>query len=77
MAVVERRMLGYLVSVATRRLLLRVAGEDVLMKHPVRSDFDTAVTEASVNVTSSRRTASSVFTDWLRARMLHALSPSH
>src|SRR5262245_19643965 len=35
MAVVERRMLGYLVSVATRRLLLRVAGEDVLMKHRI------------------------------------------
>ena len=25
--------------------------EDVLMKHPVRSDFDTAVTEAGVTVT--------------------------
>src|SRR5262249_57025369 len=35
MVVIERRMLGYLVSVATRRLLLRVAGEDVLMKHRI------------------------------------------
>ena len=42
-------MLRQLVSLATRRLLLRVAG--VPMKHPVRSDFDTAVTEAGVNVT--------------------------
>jgi hypothetical protein len=42
------------------------------MKHPVRSDFDTAVTEAGVNVT-----ASTVFTDWLRARTLHASAPCH
>jgi hypothetical protein len=42
-------MLRQLVSLATRKLLLRVAG--VPMKHPVRSDFDTAVTEAGVNVT--------------------------
>jgi hypothetical protein len=52
LVVVERRMLRQLVSLATRRLLLRVAGStDVPMKHPVRSDFDTAVTEAGVNVT--------------------------
>jgi hypothetical protein len=49
MVVTERRMLRQLVSLATRRLLLRVAG--VPMKHPVRGDFDTAVTEAGVNVT--------------------------
>ena len=42
-------MLWQLVSHATRKLLLRVAG--VPMKHPVRGDFDTAVTEAGVNVT--------------------------
>ena len=42
-------MLRQLVSLATRKLLLRLAG--VPMKHPVRSDFDTAVTEAGVNVT--------------------------
>jgi hypothetical protein len=48
MAVVERRMLRQLVSRATRRLLLRVAS--VPMKHLVRGDFETAVTEAGVNV---------------------------
>jgi hypothetical protein len=42
-------MLRQLVSLATRRLLLRVGG--VPMKHPIRGDFDTAVTEAGVNVT--------------------------
>ena len=47
--VVERRMLRQLVSLATSRLLLRVA--DVPMKHPVKSDFETVVTEAGVTVT--------------------------
>ena len=47
--VTKRRMLRKLVSLTTRKLLLRVAG--VPMKHPVRSDFDTAVTEAGINVT--------------------------
>jgi hypothetical protein len=42
-------MLRQLVSLATRRLLLRSGC--VPMKHPVRGDFDTAVTEAGVNVT--------------------------
>jgi hypothetical protein len=42
-------MLWQLVSLTTRKLLLRVAG--VPMKQPVRGDFDTAVTEAGVNVT--------------------------
>jgi hypothetical protein len=52
LVVIERRMLRQLVSLATSSLLLRVAGStDVPMKHPGRSDFDTAVTEAGVNVT--------------------------
>ncbi len=42
-------MLRHLVSLATRGLFLRLAG--VPMKHPIRGDFDTAVTEAGVNVT--------------------------
>jgi hypothetical protein len=49
MAVVERRVLRQLVSRATHRLLLKVA--EFPIKHPVRSDFDTAVTEAGVSVT--------------------------
>jgi hypothetical protein len=44
---------------------------DVPMKHPVRSDFDTAVTEAGVTVTFRPRKA------WQRARTLHASAPCH
>ena len=49
MVVVYGGCSGNWVGLATRSLLVESGG--LLMKHPVTGDFDTAVTEAGVNVT--------------------------